>query len=306
MYYRIWYQGNNSGSIAGWYYAESPDGFMWYNHIAVSQYGTPVFSAAVGVTYGIADVVYNPSASNTGTNWTFRIYANVQWELGAHGGDELVVMAFSENGYDWTGYDPESVGYATPVFEGTLNPVDFDSTFIGWFKVIENSPTDWQAFYSGGNTSTFQAYNGIGYATSIDGINWVRQQTILTSSSGIAWCNESVWMPSVMKLANNSFQLWFLGSNNSDIGASNWIQWQLGLLTLNPYVSPTTTTTTTTTTNTATTSSTQTGTSTPASAFSGIAPWIFGSLIGAGIMTVILAGTFRIFGRNRKIYPNLT
>jgi len=131
MNYRIWYQGASGYSIAGWVYAESPDGINWYNRIPVAQYGPPVYSAATGVTYGIANVVYTPGAANAGTDWTFRIYANVQWEIGAYGGKELVIMAFSSDGYNWTGYDPGSVGYATPVFAGTLVPGDFDADHIG-------------------------------------------------------------------------------------------------------------------------------------------------------------------------------
>ena len=231
MNYRIWYQGASGYSIAGWVYAESPDGINWYNRIPVAQYGPPVYSAATGVTYGIANVVYTPGAANAGTDWTFRIYANVQWEIGAYGGKELVIMAFSSDGYNWTGYDPGSVGYATPVFAGTLVPGDFDADHIGWFKVIKNSPTDWEAFYSGGQGTTYKALNGVGYATSTDGINWTRSQTLFSTADPVAWRNQSVWMPSVVK-TGSTYQIWFLGSNNPSIDTSDWIQWKLGAANL--------------------------------------------------------------------------
>jgi predicted GH43/DUF377 family glycosyl hydrolase len=233
MYYRMWYEGLDQHSIAGWRYAESPDGINWFNHIPVSQFGTPVFDGIhAGVHYGIADAIYTPSATNTGTDWTFRIYANVQWELAPYSAKELVVMAFSSDGYNWTGYDPApSAGYATPVFAGTGNPGDFDKDHIGWFKVIKNSPTDWEAFYSGGGSdNTYQALNGIGYATSTDGINWTRKQTLFTTSDGVAWRSQSVWMPSVVKTGNN-YQIWFLGSN-SDMTDGTWIYWKLGMANL--------------------------------------------------------------------------
>jgi len=235
MNYRMWYGELYSHSIGGWKYAESPDGVNWYNRIPVAQVvgGSLVFSGATGVHYGIADVIYTPGASNTGTDWTFRIYANVQWEEGPYGGKELVVMAFSSDGYNWTGYDPTAVGYATPVFAGTLDPSRFDCDHIGWFKVIKNSPTDWEAFYSGGKETTYQALNGIGYATSTDGIDWTRSQTLFTTSDGVAWRSQSVWMPSVVKIGSN-YQIWFLGSNNSDITSSDWIQWKVGMAILTP------------------------------------------------------------------------
>jgi hypothetical protein len=233
MYYRMWYQGAVAG-IANWRYAESPDGINWYNRVAVAQFGTPVFSAQTGAAYGIADAVYTPGASNTGTDWTFRIYVNVQWEVAPYGGNELVIMAFSSDGYNWTGYDPTSVGYATPIFAGTLDGVSFDTDHISWFKVIKNSATDWLAFYSGGKGTTFQALNGIGYATSHDGINWVRRQALFTTNDPVAWRNQSVWMPSVVK-SGIDYEIFFLGSDYpGDIGGSDWIQWKLGGATLTP------------------------------------------------------------------------
>lgn len=238
MNYRMWYQGLNGNDISGWRYAESPDGINWYNHIAITQHGTPVFSAATGTNYGIADVVYTPGGEGGDVNKTFRIYANVQWELAPYSGNELVVMAFSANGYDWTGYDPTSAGYATPIFEGTLHSGDFDSGHIGWFKVIKNSSAEWEAFYSGGVDTTFQNLNGIGYATSADGINWVRRQTLFTTNDSVAWRSKSVWMPSVTKTDTNTYKIWFLGSDNSDIGGSDWIQWKLGMADLTTAASP--------------------------------------------------------------------
>ena len=235
MNYRIWYQGLNQNSIEGWRYAESPDGINWYNHIPVSQFGVPLYSPAIGVTYGIADVIYTPGASNTGIDWTFRIYANVQWELGQYGGKELVVMAFSANGYDWTGYDPTSAGYATPIFAGTLDTSRFDCDHIGWFKVIKNSPTDWQAFYSSGKGTTYQVLNGIGYATSTDGIHWTHRQTLFTTNDPVAWRNQSVWMPSVVKAGDN-YELFFLGS--ADVSDGSWIWWKLGRAVLTPVADP--------------------------------------------------------------------
>ncbi len=233
MNYRIWYQGLTGNSISGWRYAESQDGINWYNHIAVAQFGPQVFSSLTGVNYGIADVIYTEGASNTGTDWNFRIYANVQWEGGAYAGKELVVMAFSVNGYDWTGYDPSSAGYATPIFAGTLDNRSYDSGHIGWFKVIRNSPTDWQAFYSGGKETTYQALNGIGYATSIDGINWIRSQSLFMTSQAAVWRNQSVWMPSVVK-TENGYEIFFLASVNPYIDTSNWIQWKLYRAILTP------------------------------------------------------------------------
>jgi len=243
MYYRMWYQGAAAG-IGGWRYSESTDGISWYNQMAVSQSGTPVFSAATGVDYGIADVVYTPGGEGGDPAKTFRIYANVQWEIGAYSAKELVVMAYSPNGYVWTGYDPTAAGYATPVFTGTLNAGDFDSDHIGWFKVIKNSDTNWEAFYSGGTGTTYQDLNGIGYATSTDGISWARRKTLFTTNDPVLWRAKSVWMPSVVKTGINTYKIWFLGSDNPNIGASDWIQWKVGEADLVRDITPPTVTAT--------------------------------------------------------------
>jgi hypothetical protein len=230
MYYRIWYQGPSGASIAGWRYAESPNGINWYNRMPITQFGTPVVGGGnTSAQYGIADVVYTPGASNTGTDWTFRIYVNVQYAIAPYSSNELTIMAFSSDGHNWTGYDPTSVGYATPVFAPTLDGVSFDADHIGWFKVIKNSPTNWQAFYSGGRGSTYQALNGIGYASSTDGIHWTRRQTLFTATgSGTpTWRNQSTWMPSVVQ-TETGYEIFFLGSDNPNIGSSDWIQWKLG------------------------------------------------------------------------------
>jgi predicted GH43/DUF377 family glycosyl hydrolase len=143
-------------------------------------------------------------------------------------------MAFSSNGYNWTGYDPTSVGYATPVFAPTLDATSFDTDHISWFKVIKNSDTDWQAFYCGSKEYS-HTLNGIGYATSIDGIHWTRRQTLFTTLDAVAWRNQSVWMPSVVKSGNN-YELFFLGS--ADVSDGSWIWWKLGRAILTPVADP--------------------------------------------------------------------
>jgi hypothetical protein len=238
MNYRMWYQGPAGVSLAGWRYAESPDGITWYNRMPVQQVpATPdvVNTTNVSAQYGIADAVYTPGASNTGTDWTFRIYVNVQYNTGTYASRELVIMAFSTDGYNWRGYDPAgAVNYSTPIFTPTLDGVSFDSDHIGWFKVIKNGPAEWEAFYSGGGSNTtFQALNGIGWATSSDGITWTRRQALMTTNDTPAWRKQSVWMPSVVRTAC-SYQMWFLGSDNPDIGSSDWIQFKVGRAVLVP------------------------------------------------------------------------
>lgn len=236
MYYRIWYAGPTNYGIENWRYGESPDGIVWHNRVAVSQVNsTPlVWSIGCGVAYGIADGTYVAGATNTGTDWAFRIHANVQWELGTYAGEELVIAGFSENGYEWRGYDPTDVGYATPVFTPTHVNGDFDAGHVGWFKVIRHAADDWEAFYSGGNDTTYQRLNGIGHgrAVSADGLNWTRAGVVATTSDGVAWRNASTWMPSVTIANATHYRVYFLGSDfdEDNMGEGDWIWWYLGII----------------------------------------------------------------------------
>jgi len=239
MYYRIWYHGPTNYTLLSLRYAESIDGIVWQNRMPCSEAptGVPVWTPNTGVSYGIANVVHTPGASNTGIDWEFRMYFNVQWETGEWSARECVLMAFSADGHTLNGYDPNNTGAATPIFGPTLKSGDFDSGHIGWFKVIKRSETDWIAIYSGGTDNTYQNKNGIGYATSKDGINWTRTQTLITTDDDVEWRSKSIWMPSMVQ---DGFDIivYFLGSNNPDIANSDWIQWKLGRMILSPDTYP--------------------------------------------------------------------
>jgi hypothetical protein len=105
--------------------------------------------------------------------------------------------------------------------------VILDCDHIGWFKVVKVSETIWDAFYSGGYETTYQAPNGVGYATSTDGLSWTRVAPLFTTYQDVAWRNASVWMPSVVPgRSSSNYRIWFLGSNN--MTDDSWIWWKLG------------------------------------------------------------------------------
>jgi hypothetical protein len=238
MHYRMWYAGLALHGIGSYRYAESVDGIVWVNRMAINQTAPPVWGPGTGVSYGIADsaaIYYTHYSANNGTDWAFTMYVNVQWELGLYGGKELVLVAFSSNGYVWHGYDPGSVGYATPVFTGTLTNGDFDRDHIGWFKVLRTADNYWEAYYSGGVGSTYVAPNGIGRAVSHDGLTWTRTGSIITTYDDVpGWCNNSIWMPSVIRQNDTLYWIYFLGSNIATTDNS-WLWWNLGML---PYTPP--------------------------------------------------------------------
>ena len=209
MHYRAWMYST------GHEYAESPDGILWYNIKPVTEYGTPIFDDCDVFRWG--DVIYTKNATNTGTDWTFRMYftkmcSSEPEELHpvkktmttkknvrafspksyydsnpCADGNWSVYIAFSENGYNWTAYDEFGGGRATIVFQPSCNETVsyYDTVMIPDMKVIRNTPTDWEAFYAGASWygEEYVSFVSINYATSTDGIHWYRSiQNPLMSS----------------------------------------------------------------------------------------------------------------------------
>jgi len=171
MYYRLWYWDSQYiYTVAAMRYGDSPDGKTWFNDQPLQNGAVPIISGSMAVpwcrgTYGPSDVLYFPGASNTGTDWTFRMYYD-----GTTGGDEATGLGFSADGIVWTAYDPDSDGKANPVFSGTFVSGDWDYDYASRCTV-QWAEGQYHMWYSGGSASMNQ---GIGYATSADGMTWTR------------------------------------------------------------------------------------------------------------------------------------
>ena len=183
-----------------WMYAESLDGINWHNIVNATEFG-PVYPWTIpvdGVCMSMlaefgetADVVYIPGASNAGTDWSFRMYYAVDAlfftngtmcklescdacsSAGAIEGSSIAI-AFSLDGRNWTGYSDVYPDFVAPttVISPRVDSSSFDSDWIIQFNVLRDNATYWEAFYTG---VAFESYTtGIGYATSIDGIAWSR------------------------------------------------------------------------------------------------------------------------------------
>ncbi|MGA9350074.1 MAG: hypothetical protein WBW48_14905 [Anaerolineae bacterium] len=142
-------------------------------------------------SYGPADVLYQPGASNSGTDWTFTLYYD-----GTTGGTESLGLAFSSDGITWTGYDGNSDGKADPVLQGTFQSGDWDYNYVSRATIIKNSSSSYEMWYSGGNNTMS---HGIGYATSTDGITWTRQSRIFHKDDGVAWRSDRTYCPMVIR-----------------------------------------------------------------------------------------------------------
>ncbi len=221
-YYKIWYwKGfDQLYNIDELHTADSVDGATWANDQSVTQDATYQLVSGVSPdwnrgTYGPVDVLYNPSATNPGTDTPFD-YTFAMYYDATTGGEEVVGLAYSSDGNHWTRYHTAPYENVPVLPHG--GPGDWDSAFASFGTVIRESPGVWHMWYSGGQT---MVYSGIGYATSTDGINWTKSTAnpIWSAATGPAWRNGFTAIPSV--IYNTSF---FDGHGN----ACQWKMWFMG------------------------------------------------------------------------------
>ena len=271
MYYRGWVILHDEYD-----YTESPDGLNWYNINPFSQYGVPLDDECEMLISPWGDVIYTADATNTGNSWKFRMYftkichvetarkkgqvsANVfkmsslksllalrqkvSPKVFSNPCEELnmsIYVAFSNNGYNWTAYDATGSGHATPVFEPSYSEVTYeDMCNIISMHVIRNSPTDWEAFYTG-STGMFNddVVISINYATSTDGLTWNRsdKNPLLSTENNTAWYSTPMF-ESVVKTAPNHYFVYFVSfASEENIARENEYTY-LGLLEFGSDVS---------------------------------------------------------------------
>ena len=214
MYYRMWYWNHTTiYSVTAIYYTESEDGENWYNYQPLENGLIPIVTGIETNwnygSYGPCDVLYNPTASNTGTDWTFTMYYD-----GTTGGDESIGLGFSKDGITWTGYDSDNDNIADPVFQGTSSSVDWDSDYVSRATIIKNDKGTYEMWYSGGIGSM---WHGIGYAVSSDGINWTRDSDnpIFHKDDGVMWRKDRTYCPMVIK-KGRFYHMWFAGKMDGE------------------------------------------------------------------------------------------
>ncbi|MCS7098125.1 MAG: hypothetical protein NZ922_04015 [Candidatus Methanomethyliaceae archaeon] len=206
MYYRIWYwDANKLYTVEAIRYAESPDGINWYNDQPVKNGLIPIITGSSSDwnkgSYGPACVLYNPSASNSGTDWKFRMYYD-----GTPGHNESIGVGFSSDGITWIGYDKNGDGKADPVLTGSS--FGWDANYVYPCTVLKLG-SKYYMFFSGGVSGTNE---GIGYAISDDGLTWTKdpKNPIFHKNDGVSWRNARTYTPAVVK-AEDGLRMYFTG-----------------------------------------------------------------------------------------------
>jgi hypothetical protein len=216
MSYRMWYW--NSGSlynINDIRYAESADGLTWSNDQAITQVGSTVIDNSSSSnwnrgSYGPADVLYNPAGSPAIVEPVDEasVFANkfIMYYDGTTGGTESLGLAVSADGLLWQGYN----GGAAPVLAGSGGTGDWDRTYVSRGTVAKENDDLYHMWYSGGDG---RMDHGIGYASSTDGINWVRDlgnPIFHKDDAGpeAQWRDDRTYTPVVI-----GDQMWFTGKD---------------------------------------------------------------------------------------------
>ena len=212
--YKIWYWDYSQlYSINSIRYAESSDGITWTNDQAVTQNASkPIITGTSGDwnrgSYGPSDVILNPSASNSGSNpWN---YSYVMYYDATTGGNQDIGLAYSSNGLSWSRYGSSNSEGLVLEHSGT----EWDATHVGRSSIYKDADGDFHMWYSGGDG---RVDNGIGYATSSNGIDWVRypqsgSNTIFSVDDNVAWRTSRTYTPVVI----DGEEMWFTGDDGSN------------------------------------------------------------------------------------------
>ena len=211
--YRMWYNDGSDTylySIQAIRTATSSDGLTWTNDQSITQVGTTVVTGTwpgwnTG-SYGPCDILYNPAGSATITEPVDKasVWANrfVMYYDGTTGADEFLGLAVSNDGLNWQGYNDG----ANPVLDSSAS--GWDSGYVAFGTVIKEGDDVFHLWFSGGNDSTLN--NGIGYASSTDGINWVKDagNPIFHKTDGVDWRDNRTYTPMVI-----GDEMWFTGKD---------------------------------------------------------------------------------------------
>jgi predicted GH43/DUF377 family glycosyl hydrolase len=190
--YKMWYVSYSAASPSRKIgYATSPDGVNW------TRYGSvPVLSPGAAGSWDTSAVSF-PTVIKDGS--TYKM-----WYTGMNAANERRVgYATSPDGIVWTKYS------SAPVL-GVGVAGAWDSAHVFDPNVVKVGENNYKMWYGGENGST----NGIGYATSPDGISWTKPGTAaVLPYLGYDW-DSTPYAPTVI-FDGKGYHMWYSGCNYS-------------------------------------------------------------------------------------------
>jgi hypothetical protein len=230
--YRIWYWDSTTPYITGSEpqmirTAVSVDGVTWTNDTTITQDSTsPLLPFSIyNGSYGPADILYFPQNSSSldktnPFNNRYVMYYDV-----TNGDIEEIALAVSADGEFWA-----RIGSQPVLPRGGTGQWDANYACEG-AVVIRIAPNNFKMWYSGGVSSS---HEGIGCASSTDGINWTKfsGNPVFSTSQGVPWRTARTYNPWVLYDPlqfsghgdSTCFKLWLTGapeSDKPDIGYAN-------------------------------------------------------------------------------------
>ena len=209
VFYKIWYMDDSQlYSINAIRYAESSDGITWVNDQAITQDasaklidGNP--SDWNAGSYGPVWLFYNLGASNSGSSPYG--YSYVMYYDATTGGAEQIALAYSSDGKSWKLY-----GTGPVLADG--GPGSWDQKYVTHGSIVRD-PGKYLMWYSGG---IHQAYEGIGYAESSDGLVWTKGSgnPIFSISDGVSYRNDRDYTPTVVNDGSGSLRMYYSAVGN--------------------------------------------------------------------------------------------
>jgi hypothetical protein len=230
--YKIWYWDTSKlYSVDAIRVAESDDGMNWVNDQPLTTDGLkPIISGGAGDwnrgSYGPIHLFYQPGMANSGDD-PFG-YEYVMYFDGTTGGFEQAGLGYSSDGIHWVRYGDDPILASGADWQGAWGlPDPWDSSYIGFGTVLRDSDGVFHWFYCGGTTSIDK---GIGYASSDDGLAWMKDATnpFVETEAG-TWYSKRAYTPTVLYDSkrfsghgqNSKFKLWYTGrddTNNYQLG----------------------------------------------------------------------------------------
>jgi len=159
---------------------------------------------------GMPCVLFNPDSVRY-EMWYVGMLGSPNWRPYSIG------YAFSDDGITWTKLDSAVL---------TATPGSWDESTVEWPRVIRENG-QYKMWYTGWSPTV----DGIGYATSPDGINWTKHPTPVLSGVA-AWASGGFGYCTVLPVPTG-YKMWFTGWNASYTGSnigyassSDGISWQ--------------------------------------------------------------------------------
>jgi hypothetical protein len=229
--YKMWYAGTDDIEGTGTPqtgYATSPDGIVWTR----GNSGAPVLSPGSSGEWDDGEAMAGTVIKDDGT-----------YKMWYTGSEENIGYATSTDGITWVKYnDPNTTtapyAESDPVLKTALPGGDWDGSRVQDPAVIidlDASPSErYKMWYAG--SDDISGTNGIGYATSDNGIDWTKyeNQVIWRGPAG-SWNERSLTNPTVIK-EESVYRMWLRGKDYGtlirsigyfySIDGVNWTQYK--------------------------------------------------------------------------------